>query len=68
MPQIIAPDSTQSPIFITTADSRYLPLYAFKNRVSHWFYWLGQMLDFQNAVHCIEEIDSTFHSPPRKVY
>jgi hypothetical protein len=24
------------------------------------------MLDFQNAVHCIEEIDSTFHRRPQE--
>jgi hypothetical protein len=51
---------------MTTADTRYLPLYAFKDRVRHWFYWLGQMLDFQNAVPCIEEIDSTFHRRPQE--
>jgi hypothetical protein len=38
-----------------------LPLYAFGDRVRHWFYLLGQMLAFQNAVHCIEVIDSTFN-------
>ena len=43
-----------------------MPLYAFKNRVRHWFYWLGQMLAFQNAVNCIEEIDSTFHRRPKE--
>jgi hypothetical protein len=43
-----------------------LPLYAFKDRVRHWFYWLDQMLAFPNAVHCIEEIDSTFHRRPQE--
>jgi hypothetical protein len=43
-----------------------LPLYAFKDRVSHWFYLLDQILAFQNAVHCIEERDSTFHRRPQE--
>gem|GEM_PF-2115918 len=43
-----------------------MPLYAFKNRVRHWFYGLGQMLAFKNAVHCIEEIDSRFHRRPQE--
>jgi hypothetical protein len=43
-----------------------LPLYAFGDRVGHWFYLLGQMLAFQNAVHCIEEIDPTFHRRPQE--
>jgi hypothetical protein len=51
---------------MTTADTRYLPVYAFKDRVRHWFYWLGQMLDFLNSVPCIEEIDSTFHPRPQE--
>ena len=66
IPQILAPDSTQLPIFIATADTRYLPLYAFGDRVRHCFYLLAQMRAFQNAVHSIEEIDSTFHRRPQE--
>ena len=55
------PDGTLSPVTIATTDSRRLPLYAFGDGMRRWFYLLGQMLVFQNAVHCIEEIDATFH-------
>lgn len=56
------PDSTQGPISIYTKDNKIIPLHAFGDGMRRWFYLLGHMIVYKSAVHCIEEIDSTFHS------
>ncbi len=55
------PDGTQGPIYVRTKDGRVLPLYAFGDGMRRWFYLLGNMTAYRNAVHCIEEIDSMMH-------
>jgi len=56
------PDSTQGPISIYTKDNKIIPLHAFGDGMRRWFYLLGHLIVYKSAVHCIEEIDSTFHS------
>ena len=38
-----------------------LPLYAFGDGLRRWFHLIGQMIVYRDSVHCIEEIDATFH-------
>jgi AAA15 family ATPase/GTPase len=59
--QIPYPDGTQSPVYIVVPDGQRRPFYAFGDGMRRWFYLLGHMLVNQNALHCIEEIDVTFH-------
>ncbi|MBW1649596.1 MAG: AAA family ATPase [Deltaproteobacteria bacterium] len=54
-------DSNKAPISVITNENKILPLYAFGDGLRRWYYILGNMITFQNAIHCIEEIDSTFH-------
>ncbi|MCH8291248.1 AAA family ATPase [Candidatus Poribacteria bacterium] len=59
--QIPYPDGTRSPVYIVVSDGQRRPLYAFGDGMRRWFYLLGHMLVNQNSLHCIEEIDATFH-------
>lgn len=54
------PDGTQGSVYVGMNDQR-LSLFTFGDGMRRWFYLLGHMLVNQNAIHCIEEIDSTFH-------
>lgn len=55
------PDGTQGAVYVVISDSRQIPLYAFGDGMRRWFHLLGHMLVNQNAIHCLEEIDATFH-------
>lgn len=55
------PDGNSGAIYVKTTDGRNLPLYVFGDGMRRWFYLLGRMIVNQNAIHCIEEIDSTLH-------
>lgn len=55
------PDGRSGPLLVTTDDGRRLPLYAFGDGVRRWYSLLGNMQIYPNAIHCIEEIDATFH-------
>jgi hypothetical protein len=48
-------------LLVTTHDGKRLPLFAFGDGVRRWYHMLGNMHIYQNAIHCIEEIDATFH-------
>lgn len=56
------PDGRSGPLLVSTDDNRRLPLYAFGDGVRRWYYLLGNMHIFRNSIHCIEEIDATFHT------
>ncbi|HAO21901.1 MAG TPA: hypothetical protein DCQ37_16400 [Desulfobacteraceae bacterium] len=55
------PDGQNGMIYIEISDNQRIPLHVFGDGMRRWFFLLGQMIVYQNAVHCIEEIDSTFH-------
>lgn len=55
------PDGSQGPIYIETRSGEKIPLYAFGDGLRRWFFLIGQMIIYNNAVQCIEEIDATFH-------
>ncbi len=55
----------QGPVSVEMEDRR-LPLYVFGDGMRRWFYLLGHMLVFTNAIHCIEEIDFGFHPDARR--
>jgi len=55
------PDNNKAPVSIMTNEDKMLPLYAFGDGLRRWYHILGNLITFQNAIHCIEEIDSTFH-------
>lgn len=55
------PDGSPSPVSFELTDSRILPIYNFGDGVQRWFNILGGMILYKNSIHCIEEIDSTFH-------
>ncbi len=55
------PDGGRGTIYISTSDGQQLPLYTSGDGMRRWFHLLGDMFVYRNAVHCIEEIDSTFH-------
>lgn len=55
------PDGQNGMIYIEISDNQRIPLHVFGDGMRRWFFLLGQMIVNQNAAHCIEEIDSTFH-------
>ena len=57
------PDGSEATITFRLNDKKaHIPLYAFGDGLRRWYYLLGGMLIFQNAVHCIDEVDAGFHS------
>ena len=55
------PDGSAAPISIRFANGHSYPLYALGDGMRRWFYLIGSMLVYKNAVHCIEEIEATIH-------
>ena len=55
------PDGSLGPVYAITQDERRLPLWAFGDGLRRWYHLLGHMLVYQNACHCIEEVDATLH-------
>lgn len=55
------PDNTQGVVMVLSPDGQQRPLHAFGDGMRRWFYLLGNMIVYKNAIHCIEEIDATFH-------
>jgi len=55
------PDGSQAPISIVKKDGTLLPIYAYGDGVQRWFYILGAISLYKNAIICIDEIDTGFH-------
>jgi len=55
------PDNTPGVVMVITPDGQQRPLYVFGDGMRRWFYLLGNMIVYKNAIHCIEEIDATLH-------
>ena len=54
-------DGTPAPVSFELDNGRTVPIYNFGDGLQRWFNILGGLILYQNAIHCIEEIDSTFH-------
>jgi hypothetical protein len=59
--QIPFPDGSQGPVYVWMRDGRRLPLWTFGDGMRRWYHLLGNMVVYQDAVHCIEELDATLH-------
>jgi predicted ATPase len=55
------PDGSQAPVSAVRVDGESLPLYAYGDGVQKWFYVLGAMSLYKNAIVCIDEVDSGLH-------
>lgn len=55
------PDGSQAPISVINRDGTLRPLYTYGDGVQRWFYILGAMALYKNAIICIDEIDTGFH-------
>ena len=64
--QIPYPDGKYAHVFIETKDKKKLPLFLFGDGMRRWFFLIGHMIVYKDAVHCIEEIDATFHPKSHK--
>lgn len=56
------PDGSEASISLFMKDGERIPLYAMGDGVRRWYDILGGMLSFPRAIHCLEEVDSGFHS------
>lgn len=55
------PDGSVAPISFTTNTEQLFPLYTLGDGVRRWYNILGGMAIYHDAIHCIEEVDATFH-------
>jgi len=55
------PDGIASSVYIGLDNEKKLPLSSFGDGLRRWFHVLGNFVLYKNAIHCIEEIDATFH-------
>lgn len=56
------PDGSSSPVSIQLKNGELVPLYNFGDGFQRWFNILGGMVYQKNGIHCIEEVDVTFHN------
>lgn len=56
------PDGSAAPVSIRLKNGKMLPLYNFGDGFQRWFNILAGMIHQKNSIHCIEEIDVTFHT------
>ncbi len=55
------PDGSQGGVSLKTKDGNILPLQTFGDGLRRFFSLTGEMIVHRDSVHCIEEIDATFH-------
>ena len=55
------PDGKQSSVYMQMADGQFLQISVFGDGMRRWYHLLGNFIVSPNSVHCIEEIDATFH-------
>lgn len=55
------PDGSQAPVSAVRSNGETLPLYAYGDGVQKWFFVLGAMSLYKNAIVCINEVDSGLH-------
>ena len=55
------PNGNKSPVLLVTTNNKILPFYTFGDGLKRWYHILGNLITVQNTIHCIEEIDATFH-------
>ena len=60
------PTGDFGPVSFMTQDSGLLPISSFGEGLQRWYNILGGMVVYQDAIHCIEEIDATFHPEAQK--
>lgn len=62
------PNGSGGSVYIQTIDGKNLPLHSFGDGMRKWYYLLGRMIVNHNAIHCIEEVDSTLHVEAQKEF
>jgi predicted ATPase len=55
-------------IDIMNQDNEFLPIYLWGDGLRRWFYLLGNMVVFRNAVHLIDEVEASFHPIAQKEF
>ena len=55
------PDGSQAPVSVVKSDGTTLPLYACGDGIQRWFYIIGALTIYKNAIICIDEIDAGLH-------
>jgi len=60
------PDGEMGPISFMTQNDGMLPIYSFGEGMQRWYNILGGMIVYQDSIHCIEEVDATFHPQAQK--
>ncbi|TDF96601.1 AAA family ATPase [Paenibacillus piri] len=60
------PDGSIAPVSLNIKNRGYLPLNNFGDGIQRWFHILGGMIAYKKGIHCIEEIDATFHPNAQK--
>ena len=60
------PTGDFGPVSLMTQDSGLLPINSFGEGLQRWYNILGGMIVYQDAIHCMEEIDATFHPEAQK--
>ena len=55
------PDGSQQPISVVKKDGSLIPMYSCGDGVQRWFYIIGALTIYKNAILCIDEIDLGLH-------
>lgn len=60
------PDGSSAPVSISFEGSDLIPIYNYGDGLQRWYNILGGMVYLKNSIHCLEEIDVTFHISAQK--
>lgn len=55
------PDGSQPPVSVIRKDGSIIPMYSCGDGVQRWFYIIGALTIYKNAILCIDEIDLGLH-------
>lgn len=61
------PDGTNGPVSVVT-EQGYIPLSNFGDGLQRYFHIIGGLFLYRNGIHCIEEVDATFHPEAQEAF
>ena len=56
------PNGAPSPVSIVDTNDCALPIYAYGDGIQKWFYILGSIVLYRDAIICIDEVDAGLHT------
>lgn len=60
------PDGSPAALTVIDVNNKRIPLQSYGDGMLRWFTLVGEQVAYKKSIHCIEEIDATFHPNAQK--